>query len=118
MTIERPIMPIIKSAKKALRVSKRRKLENDLVRAKIKSAVKGAKLSISAKKEDANEKIQTLYKELDLAAKKNVIHKNKAARLKSRITKAANKEGVVEFKPVKKAAKKKAKVSKKTTKKK
>lgn len=84
-------MPIIKSSKKSLRVGQRRKVENDLVRSKIKSAVKGAKLSIAAKKDDVAEKLETLYRELDLAAKKNVIHRNKAARLKSRITKSADK---------------------------
>lgn len=110
-------MPIIKSSKKALKVGQRRKVENDLVRAKIKSAVKGAKLSISTKKEDVAEKLEVLYRELDLAAKKNVIHKNKASRLKSRITKAASKS---ELAPVakKKSTKAKAKAKKTTAKKK
>lgn len=101
-------MPITKSAIKALKVSQRRKEENDLTRAKIKSAVKGAKISIAKKGSDVAEKIQTLYRELDLAAKKNVIHKNKASRLKSRISKTAN---VVEESPkaVKTATKKKVK---------
>lgn len=98
-------MPIKKSAIKALKVSIRRKEENDLIRAKVKSAVKGAKLSIAAKKSDVASKIQTLYRELDLAAKKNVIHKNKASRLKSRITKKVSTEVVVDAKPSKKAAK-------------
>ena len=82
-------MPLTKSAIKALKVSQRRKIENDLTRAKIKSAVKGAKISIATKNKDVAEKIQTLYRELDLAAKKHVIHKNKASRLKSRISKKA-----------------------------
>jgi small subunit ribosomal protein S20 len=84
-------MPLTKSAKKALKVAIRRKGENDLVRAKVKGAVKGARLSV-AKKEQVGEKLQKLYRELDIAAKKHVIHKNKAARLKSRITKQAQKE--------------------------
>jgi len=84
-------MPITKSAKKALKTDIRRKAENDLVRSKIKGALKGAKISIAKKESDVTEKIQSLYRELDLAAKKNVIHKNKAARLKSRISKAASK---------------------------
>ena len=109
-------MPIIKSSKKALKVGQRRKLENDLVRAKIKNAVKGAKLSIATKKEDISEKLEVLYRELDLAAKKNVIHKNKASRLKSRITKAAGKS---ESAPVaKKKTATKAKTKKATSKKK
>jgi len=88
-------MPITKSAIKALKVSQRRKIENDLTRAKIKSAVKGAKISIAKKDKDTAEKLRTLYRELDLAAKKNVIHKNKAGRLKSRITKSISKESEV-----------------------
>lgn len=108
-------MPIIKSAKKALRVGGRRKNENDLVRAKIKNAVKGARLSIATKKDDVNEKLQALYHELDIAAKKNVIHRNKAARLKSRITKKA--KAVIELPESKPQAKKTQKTAKKTTKK-
>jgi len=101
-------MPLTKSAIKALKVSQRRKEENDLTRAKIKSAVKGAKISIAKQGSDVAEKIQSLYRELDLAAKKNVIHKNKASRLKSRITKTANQtDKTAEIvKPVAKKAKK------------
>lgn len=84
-------MPVTKSAKKALKTDIRRKAENDLVRSKIKGALKGAKISIAKKESDVAEKIQSLHRELDLASKKNVIHKNKAARLKSRIAKAASK---------------------------
>lgn len=105
-------MPIIKSSKKALRVGQRRKIENDLVRSKIKSAVKGAKLSIATKGEDVAEKLETLYRELDLASKKNVIHRNKAARLKSRITKSADK---ADAPIVKKKATTKAKAKTKKT---
>jgi len=97
-------MPIIKSAKKALRVSIRRKAENDLTRAKVKSAVKGVRVGL-LKKDDAKELIQKAYKELDLAAKKHVIHKNKASRLKSRLAKLADKG--VTAPAAKKSAKKK-----------
>lgn len=92
-------MPLTKSAKKALKVDIRRKVENDLIRAKIKNAVKGAKISITAGAKDIEEKISAVYRELDLAAKKNVIHKNKAARLKSRIVKKVSKAQTVETKP-------------------
>ena len=72
-------MPITKSAKKALLVSKRRKTENDAVRAKVKSALKGAKIAIrDDNQEIVGEMISAAYRELDLAAKKHVIHKNKA----------------------------------------
>lgn len=106
-------MPLTKSAKKALKTDKRRKEENDLTRAKIKSALKGAKIAIRNGETDVTELVSKAYSELDTAAKKNVIHKNKAARLKSRLVK---KLGAVAAAPVKKAAKKTP--AKKTSKKK
>ena len=106
-------MPLTKSAKKALKVSKRQKAENDLVRANIKNALKSAKIAIKSKSKDADDLLSKAYRELDLAAKKHVIHKNKASRLKSRLTKTSTKEGVVT-----KAKKSKPKVNKKTAKKK
>lgn len=109
-------MPLIRSAKKALRQSEANKKFNDATRAKVKNAVKGVKSAISLKKDNVAELLSIAYKELDIAAKKNVIHKNKAARLKSRLTKATGNIENVALK-VKKAAKKVA-AKKKSTKKK
>jgi len=102
-------MPITKSAKKALRVDRTKKDINDLTRNKVKSAVKVARLAISAGSNDANEKLNAAYRELDIASKKNVIHKNRAARLKSRLTKKLTKNAPekTEAKPAKKATVKK-----------
>lgn len=97
-------MPLIKSAKKAIKTTKRRTEENRLVRAKIKNALKGARVAITANDKDAAEKVSKAYRELDLAAKKNVIHKNKAARLKSRLAKKLT-AAPVKPKPAKKTAK-------------
>jgi len=80
-------MPITSSAKKALKVNKRQKAENDITRAKVKGALKGARLAIDANEKDVDKKISEAYRELDMASKKNVIHKNKVARLKSRLVK-------------------------------
>lgn len=102
-------MPLTSSAKKALKVSKRRKTENDLARADLKNVVKGARLAIAKGGKEAAEQIQPLYRALDIATKKHLIHKNKASRLKSKISIAANKvagqPAVVASKPVKKAKK-------------
>jgi small subunit ribosomal protein S20 len=81
-------MPLIKSAKKALRTADRRKEENDLTRAKVKSAVKGLKVAVTKGDKKTDELLSTAYKQLDLAAKKHVIHKNKASRIKSQLSKA------------------------------
>lgn len=103
-------MPIIKSAKKALRVSEKRNIVNDLTRFKIKSAVKAVKVGIAKNDKNIPELLQKAYRELDIATKKNVIVKNKASRLKSRLAKAIAKE------PVAVKAKVKTKASKKTKK--
>jgi small subunit ribosomal protein S20 len=74
-------MPITQSAKKALRQSLRRRAKNLVKKEAYKTAIKNFKKSPSA------ENLSRLYKALDKAAKTNVIKKNKASRLKSRISK-------------------------------
>lgn len=79
-------MPNTKSARKSLRVGIRRNAENKKIKLDIRQAVKKASL----------ENLGEVYKILDKAAKNNVIHKNKAARLKSRISASVNREEVKE----------------------
>jgi len=78
-------MPVTKSAKKALRVDRRRTVVNRKIREKLRVALKEARQDLS---KTNIEKAQSV---LDRAAKKNVIHKNKASRLKSRLVAAAKK---------------------------
>lgn len=110
-------MPITSSAKKALATDKRRKAENDLTRAKIKSALKGARIGIRDGADNIEELVSKAYSELDTAAKKNVIHKNKAARLKSRLTKKIGVAAEAPKKVSKKAPTKKKTAAKKAAKK-
>ena len=78
-------MPRIKSAKKALLVSKRNRSYNKKLKTEIK------KQSKKAKKSKKKEVITSLISYADRAAAKKVIHKNKAARIKSRFSKLMNK---------------------------
>ena len=74
-------MPIIKSAKKALRQSQRKAAINKPVKSQARSMVKKAR---------QNPSITTLsqaFSALDKAVKKNLFHKNKVSRLKSRLAK-------------------------------
>ncbi len=81
-------MPIKASAKKALRQSIRRRAENVLKAEAYKAAVKKFKKAVEAKDATgAKEALSAVYQKLDKAAKTNVIPGNKAARLKSRLTK-------------------------------
>ncbi|MFH0942775.1 MAG: 30S ribosomal protein S20 [Candidatus Beckwithbacteria bacterium] len=72
-------MPILKSAIKKLKQDKKRTQVNNLYREKLRLAVK------LARKEKTAKTITAAYSALDKAAKKKVIHKNKASRLKSRL---------------------------------
>jgi small subunit ribosomal protein S20 len=84
-------MPIIKSAKKALRQSKKRAGRNTQKKKKIKGLIKEVKNLISQNKlEEAKKLLPQIYKALDKTAKTGVIKKNTASRKKSRITKAIN----------------------------
>lgn len=81
-------MAITKSAKKALRQSIKRKAVNLVYKNKMKSLIKEARILVSRKKtKEAKNLLPQVYKALDKAAKVNVIKKNTASRLKSRITK-------------------------------
>ena len=85
-------MPIIRSAKKALRQSLRRSAQNLKRKEAYKNLVKRVnKLAAAGKSEEAKQFLSSLYQALDKAAKTNVIAKNKAGRLKSRLTKLVSK---------------------------
>jgi small subunit ribosomal protein S20 len=85
-------MPITKSAKKALRQSKRRYIANKEKSTELKSVIKDFKKMIAnGKIKDAKKQLSIAFKKLDKAAKTNLIKKNTANRLKSRLTKSLNK---------------------------
>ena len=74
-------MPVTKSAAKALRVSKRKTVVNQRVRSRAKTAIKQMFNSPSA------DKLSEAFSRIDKAAKLGIIHKNTAARRKSRLAK-------------------------------
>lgn len=73
-------MPIIKSAQKKLRQDKKRERVNLLQRKKTAIAVR------EFKKKPTALNLQKLFSTLDMASKKKLFHKNKVARLKSRLS--------------------------------
>jgi len=85
-------MPIIKSAKKALRGSKRKHVFN-LRRTKVMSeTVKEVKkLTASKSKKEAEALLPKMYQAIDKAAKRGIFKKNTAARKKSRLVKMIKK---------------------------
>ncbi len=85
-------MALTKSARKAIRVSARRKVHNDRRQREMKDTVKEVrKLIALGKKVEAEKLLSSAYKALDKAAKRGVIKKNTASRKKSRMAKALKK---------------------------
>lgn len=85
-------MAIIKSAKKALRQSIKRRARNLVYINRVKKLTKEVGLLFSQKKiKELKDILPQVYKALDKAAKVGVIKKNTASRKKSRITKLAAK---------------------------
>ena len=78
-------MPVIKSAIKKLRQDKKRTAVNKKIIQQLNSAIKGVKKSKKVT-------ISEAYSKIDKASKKGLIHSNKAARLKSQISKIAPKK--------------------------
>jgi small subunit ribosomal protein S20 len=76
-------MPNIKSAKKKLRQDKKREERNEFSEHTIKKTMKMI-AKVTGKKSD--DEVKKAFSIIDKAAKKNIIHKNKASRLKSRVT--------------------------------
>lgn len=91
-------MPVIKSAIKKLRRDRKKEKQNDFFRKNLDKALR------IAEKEKSASKIKDAVSILDKGVKKNLMHKNKAARIKSRLTKLAS-ATKIQAKPLTKNAK-------------
>jgi small subunit ribosomal protein S20 len=80
-------MANIKSAMKRIRTNERRRVRNAAVRSTIRTAVKSARTALEGGQADqARETLHRTIQALDKAVTKGVIHRNSAARKKSRLT--------------------------------
>lgn len=81
-------MPIIKSAIKRMRVQSRRQKRNVITKNRYKELVKDfIALIANGKMTEATKFFPTVQKSLDMAVKKNLLHKNNVARKKSNLAK-------------------------------
>lgn len=78
-------MPVTKTAKRALRGSHKKGDINKVIISKLEIAVR------AAKKHPSKDFVQKAISLADRASKKHAIHKNKAARIKSMLSKLAPK---------------------------
>jgi small subunit ribosomal protein S20 len=87
-------MPNNASAEKRMRQEQRRRTFNRITKSVVKTNITKARQAIAAPnltEEQTNDAVRAAIRELDKAAKKGVIHKNNAARRKSRLMKSLNK---------------------------
>jgi small subunit ribosomal protein S20 len=77
----------IKSQIKRNRQNERRRVRNKAVRSEVRTRTKTAVVATEAGADDADEKVREAMRTIDKAASKGVIHKNAAARRKSRLAK-------------------------------
>ncbi len=76
------------SAKKRIRQSEKRRLANRYYAVTTRNAIR--KLRKLENKDEASEMLPKVTSMLDKLAKKNIIHKNKAANIKSKLQKHIN----------------------------
>jgi len=100
-------MPIIKSAKKQVKNTKRNHTQNLKYKEAMKKAVAAYYKEKNTKRKE--KKLSLAYSAIDKAAKINLIHKNKAARLKSDLIKNPEKKVTKKRKRTKKVQSKKKK---------
>jgi len=80
-------MPITKSAQKQLRISRKRRLRNRAAKSSLKTAMKKVRAGLEGRDREAAEKaLAEAAPLMDKAAGKGIIHKNAAARYKSRLS--------------------------------
>lgn len=90
-------MPNTGSATRALRKDERRRVRNKQQRSALRTTIKKVRASAAAvptgekSVDDAKSALLVAVKKLDQSAAKHLIHRNKAARDKSRLTKLINK---------------------------
>ncbi len=79
-------MPIIKAAKKYVRVTKRKTEKNQKIKGAFRSAIKATREAVAkGDKDKAQDSLKKAVVALDKAAQKKLIKKNNAARRKSRL---------------------------------
>ena len=84
-------MANIKSQKKRIRTNEAARMRNKAVKSELKTLTKHVQSAVAAKDaEAAKEALRVVTKRLDMAAAKNIIHKNQASNRKSGLAKLVN----------------------------
>jgi small subunit ribosomal protein S20 len=88
-----------KSAQKAMRQGERRAIRNQAARSAVRTYFKKATEALSTTVEEATEVIRVAVSELDKAAQNGIVHRNAAARRKSRLMSRLHQLSLAEANP-------------------
>ncbi len=80
-------MPNIKSAKKRVKVTAVKTLQNKALKSQLRTEIKRADAAIESNAEDKVAVVRVAVKKIDQAVAKGILHKNTAARKKSALDK-------------------------------
>jgi small subunit ribosomal protein S20 len=83
-------LPNIKSSIKRVKVINTKTIRNTKIKSALKTSIKKCKEVIANNDDSAADIIKQTIKDIDKAASKNILHKNNAARKKSKLAKAMN----------------------------
>ena len=84
-------MPNIESAKKRVRSNANKEVRNTYITSSMKTAIKNVEKAVKANdNEKAKEALNIAIQRVDKAASSGLVHSNKVARVKSRLTKMVN----------------------------
>ena len=84
-------MPNIKSAKKRVKVIKKKTLRNNIQKSILRTSIRKFKEAFANKASNIEEVFKNAMKAVDKAVSKKVLHRNTAARMKSKLAKNYNK---------------------------
>jgi small subunit ribosomal protein S20 len=97
-------MPNLKSARKRVRIEEKRRVRNHSIKSAARTYVTKARNAIAsdASTPETEEAVREAIRQLDMAVSKGVIHRNNAARRKSRLMSRLHKTQAEQAAPVKK----------------
>ncbi len=106
-------MANIKASKKDILVSRRNQKRNAHFRTRMKTAIKNTRAAIQTQSENREEQLKHTLQIIDKTVSKGILHKNTAARQKSKLSKLIN--ALSQAKPRKTSEKKQKPKAKSTT---
>ena len=85
-------MPNIKSAKKRVEIIRTRTMRNVRIKSSLRTTLRKFEKAMSAGSEDTADGLRNAVRAIDRAVTRGILHKNSAARKKSRLMKRFNKQ--------------------------